>query len=150
MQPIQKKKAETIATTLFERVICPFTAPKTIIIDNGPEVNNAILAEICRLFNIKKINIHVYKPESNGVVELLNRRVVTCLRTLINPHSITWDTYISHVTCALITQINSATGETPHYILSGEDKILPYSLVESEPRQIYNFDDFKLIRINKF
>ncbi len=72
LQPLQNKKAETTATSLFERVICPFTTPKTIITDNGPEFNNAILVEICHLFNIKKINGHAYKPESNGIVERLN------------------------------------------------------------------------------
>ncbi len=52
--------------------------------------------------------------------------------------------------CALNTQITSATGETPHCSLFGEDKNLPYSLLESEPRQVYNYDDFILTRINKF
>ncbi len=102
------------------------------------------------LFNIKKINVHAYKPESIGVEERLNRKVITCLRRLFNPHSITWDTWIPHVTCALNTQINSATGETPHYILFGEIKNLPYSLLESKPRQVYNYDDFILTRIKKF
>ncbi len=106
--------------------------------------------KICRIFNIKKINVHTYKPESNGIVERLNRKVITCLRTLINLHSITWDTWIPDVTCALNTQINSAKGETPHCILFGEDKNLPYSLLESEPRHVYNYDDFVLTRINKF
>ncbi len=92
LHPIQSKKAETIATIIFENVICSCTTPKTIIIDNGPEFNNAILVEICRIFNIKKINVHAYKPESNGVVERLNKKIITYLRTLINPHSITWDT----------------------------------------------------------
>ncbi len=80
----------------------------------------------------------------------LIRKIITCLRTLINPHSIAWDTWIPLVTCALNTQINSATGETPHYIIFGEEKQLPYSLLESEPRQVYNNDDFILTRINKF
>ncbi len=141
LQPIPNKKAETIASALFEKVICVFSTPKTIITDNGPEFNNAILAEICRLFKIKKVNIHAYKPESNGVVERLNRKVITCLRTFINPHSISWDTWIPHVTSALNTQINSATGETPHNILF-EDKNYSFSLMESEPRQTYNYDDF--------
>ncbi len=44
LQPIQNKNAETIATSLFQRVICPFTTPKTIITDNGPEFNNAIFS----------------------------------------------------------------------------------------------------------
>ncbi len=134
---MRNKKAETIATSLFERVICPFTTRKTIITDNSPEFNNVILVEICRLFNINKLNFHAYKPESNGVVETLNRKVITCLRTLNNPHSITWDTWIPHVTCALNIEIYSATGETPHYSLFGEDKVLAYSLLESEPRQKY-------------
>ncbi len=137
LQPIQNKKAETIATTIFEKMICPCTAPKTIITDNGREFNNAILAEICRIFNIK-INVHAYKPESNGAVERLNRKIITCLRTLINPHSITC---MGHM---------DPTGETPHYILFGEDKNLPYLLLESEPRQVYNYDGFILTRISKF
>ncbi len=121
-----------------------------IITDNGPEFNNAVLVDICRLFKIKKVYIHAYKPHSNGVVERLNRKVITCLRTLINPHSISRDTWIPHVTCALNTQINSATEETPHYIFFGEDKNFPYSLMKSEPRQTYNYNAFILTRVNKF
>ncbi len=107
------------------------------------EFNNQILEELCKLFNIKKVNVHVYKPQSNGVVERLNRKIVTCLRVLINPHSITWDTWIPIVRCALNTQINTSTGETPHYIIFGEDKTLP------EPRTVYNADDYIKDRIQK-
>ncbi len=118
LQPIQNKKAETVATTIFQKKLFFHTQPqKSIITDSDPEFNNTILAEICSISNIKKLNVHNYKPESNGVVERLNRKVITCLRTLINPHSITWDTLILHVTCAVNPQINSATSETPHYIL---------------------------------
>ncbi len=126
---MQNKKAETIATILFEKVSCPYTTPKTIITYNDPKFNNDILGEICSIFNTKKINVHSYIPESNWVVERLNRKLITCLRTLISQHSITWHTWIPQVTFALNTQINSATGETPHYILFGEDKNLPYSLI---------------------
>ncbi len=48
------------------------------------------------------------------------------------------------------TQINSATGETTHYILFGEDKNFPYSLLEAEQRQTSNYDDVILTRVNKF
>ncbi len=43
-----------------------FSTPKTIITDNGPEFNNAILAEICRLFKIKLI----FMPTNLRVTEL--------------------------------------------------------------------------------
>ena len=150
LQPIPNKKAETIATVIFEQIICNFSTPKTIITDNGTQFNNQILEELCKLFNIKKVNVHVYKPQSNGVVERLNRKIVTCLRALINPHSITWDTWIPYVKCALNTQINTATGETPHYIIFGEDKTLPYDLLTSEPKTVYNADDYINVRVQKF
>ncbi len=37
-----------------------------------------------------------------------------------------------------------------HIILFEEDKNLPCSLLVSEPRQVYNYDNFILTRINKF
>ncbi len=94
-------------------------------------------------------------PTNQKVTELwkdliIIMKSITCLCTLINTHSITWGTWIPHDRCALNTQINSITGETPHYILFGEDKVLPYSLLESEPRQLYNYGDYILTRINKF
>ncbi len=73
LQPKWDKKAKTTVATIFEKVICPYTTSKTIITDNGPELNTANLGEICRIFNIKKIYVHAYKPESNGVVERLTR-----------------------------------------------------------------------------
>ncbi len=72
------------------------------------------------------------------------------MRSLINPYSITWDTWIPYVKCALNSQINSATGETPHYIIFGEEKTLPYELLEEEPKPIYNHDDYIKNRITKF
>jgi len=58
--------------------------------------------------------------------------------------------WIPHVKCAINTQINSATGDSPHYIIFGEDKLLPYDLLTSEPKPIYNYDDFIATRIHKF
>ena len=144
------KKAETIASVIFEQIICNFTTPAMIVSDNGSEFNNQILEELCKLFNIKKINIQEYRPQSNGVVERLNRKIITCLRSLIDPRSITWDVWIPHVKCALNSQINSATGKTPHYIIFGEDKRLPYDLLNSRPMPVYNEDNYIAGRIHKF
>ncbi len=117
LQPTTNKKATTIASVILDQIITSFTMPKTIITDNGPEHNNQILEELCKLFSVKKVNV-----QSNGVVERLNRKLIHCLGIVINPYSITWDTWIPHVKCALNTQINSATSETSHYIIFGEDK----------------------------
>ncbi len=150
LQPIPNKKAETIVSVIFEHIICTFTTPKTIITDNGTEFNNNVLEELCKIYNVKKVNVLTYKLQANGVVGRLNRKVINCLRSLINPYSITWDTWIPYVKCALNSLINSATGETPHYIIFGEDKTLPYELLDEEPKPIYNHDDYIKNSITKF
>ena len=76
LKPIPNGKAETIASVILDQITCNFTTPKTIISDNGPEFNNKILEELCKLFNIKKINVQIYRPQSNGVVERLNRKIL--------------------------------------------------------------------------
>ncbi len=65
LQPIPNKKAETIASVILDQIICNFTTHKTIISDNGPEFNNKILEELCGLFNIKKVNVQIYRPNIN-------------------------------------------------------------------------------------
>lgn len=72
------------------------------------------------------------------------------LRTLINPYIIGWDIWIPQVKCALNSQINSVTGETPHYIIFGENKVLPYELLDCARKPMYNHDDFISNRIIRF
>ncbi len=150
LQLIMNKRAETIASIIYSHIIADFTTPRTIITDNGTEFNNRILEELCKIFHVLKVNVQAYHPQSNGVVERLNRKIITCLRALINPYSIEWDKWIPTVKCALNTQVNSATGESPHYIIFGEDKLLPHVLLSPEPQPVYNYDDYIATNINKF
>ncbi len=54
------------------------------------------------------------------------------------------------IKCALNTQVSSATGESPHYLIFGEDKSLQYELLNAEPQPIYNYDDYFATKIDKF
>ena len=52
--------------------------------------------------------------------------------------------------CALNSQMNLATGETPHYIIYGKDKILPFELLNAHPNPVYNEDNYIKNKINNF
>ncbi len=150
LQPMVNKKAETVASMIYSHIIADFTTPRTVITDNGTEFNNVILEELCKLSHVKKVKVQAYHPQSNGVVERLNRKIINCLPALIKPYSIEWDKWILTVKCALNSQVNSATGESPHYMISGEDKLLPYDLLSAEPQPVYNYDDYIATNVNKF
>ncbi len=136
------EKAETVASMIYSHIIADFTTPRTIITDNGTEFDNRILEELCKLFHVKKVLVQAYHLQTNGVVERLNRKIINFLRALINPNSIKWDKSIPTVKCALNSQVNLATGESPLYIIFGEDKLLPYDLLSAEPQAVYNYDDY--------
>ena len=50
---------------------------------------------------------------------------------------------------ALNASINSTIGDTPHFVLYGVDKRLPYDLLLAEPRPVYNYDDIVQVRFRQ-
>ena len=125
-----------------------YASPKVLLSDNGTEFNNAILKAVCESFQIEKCNIIPYSPQANGKVERVNRRILNILR-FISGSSSSWDDHIPLVACSLNAAIHSSI-ESPHFILNGSDKRLPYEFLSSEPRPLYNVDDYVKNRVSAF
>ena len=148
--PLKDKSAKSVAKALIDEVFCKYNTPRHLLSDNGTEFNNAILEEICQIYNINKINIIAYHPASNGLVERQNRKIIQILKQINNPPSFHWDEWICQVASTLNSSINKAIAETPHFIVFGQDKRLPYSIVTSNPKPLYNPDDYAKLRLNDF
>ncbi len=148
--PLPDKSAKTVARAIVDELICKFTSPKTLLSNNGGEFNNAILEEICNIFNIKKCNITPYHPASNGLAERQNRKVLNSLRHMITPTSNAWDEFMPMVASTLNSSINKSTKEIPYFIIFGTDKRLPYSVLAEHPKPVYDHDDFVKTRLHDF
>ncbi len=68
LAPLQNKTAEAVAHALITNLFCPYSTPRVLLSDN------ALLAEICRQYNIKQTFTVTYHPSSNGLVERANRK----------------------------------------------------------------------------
>ena len=117
--------------------------------DNGLEFNNSLLKAVCETFHIRKCNIVPYSPQANGKVERANRRILDVLRFIANSASM-WDECIPQVACSLNSAIHSSINESPHFILFGKDKRLPYEFLSSTPRPLYCLDDYVKRRVTDF
>ena len=111
--------------------------------------NNVLLSAVCNTFNIKKCNIIPYSPQANGKVERANRRILDVLRYISNSASM-WDELIPQVMCSLNSAIHSSINESPHFILFGMDKRLPYEFLTSTPSPLYCLDDYVKRRVTNF
>ena len=58
-----------------KEIICRYGLPERIISDNGLNLNNDMIIEVCTRFKIKHHNSIPYRPKMNGVVEAANKNI---------------------------------------------------------------------------
>ena len=150
--PCANRLASTVAEAFKSRILVQHSTPEVLLSDNAPEFTGEIMQKLCDYFEVRKVQTTPYKPSSNGAVERANQKVKNLLKTLVTPTDVDWDKYIDLVQMVINNSVNSSTGETPHYILYGYDKRLPFSLCDDAkpPRKIYNYESYIEDRMNKY
>ncbi len=131
-------------------LICPYTAPRVLLSDNGTEFKNQVLQEMCTRFNIQQTFITSHHPASNGLVECTNRKIFEILHHLAGHLQETWEDWLSHVAASINGSVNSSTGKMPHYILYGFEKRLPYDVLVPFPVPLYSLDDYSKLQLHCF
>ncbi len=150
LAPLPNKSATTVAYALVSHLICPYTTPRVFLSDNGPALKNQILQNICTQFNIQQTFITTHHPASNSLVERTNRKILEVLRHLAGYFQEKWEDWLSQVTASINSSINPSTGKTPHYILYGSDKRLPYDVLLHSPTPLYSPDDYSKLQLYCF
>ena len=64
-----------VARFIKKEIICRYRLLERIISDNGLNLNNDMIMEVCTRFKIKHHNSVPYRPKMNGVVETINKNV---------------------------------------------------------------------------
>ena len=64
-----------VARFIKKEIICRYRLLERIISDNGLNLNNDMVTEVCIRFKIKHHNSVPYRPKMNGVVEATNKNV---------------------------------------------------------------------------
>ncbi len=148
LAPFRNNSAVTVAHGIVSHLICPYTTPRVLLSDNGTEFKNQILTDICSQYNIKQTFITVHHPASNGLVERTNGKILEILRHLAGYLHSTWEDWLSQVAASINGSVNSSTGKTPHYIIFGYDKRLPYDVLLKSPSPLNNPEDYsKLAKV---
>jgi hypothetical protein len=80
---IRSHDAVTISRLFVDNIICRFGTPGKLLSDCGKEFLSDMVAGICDLLQISKINTSPYHPQTNGLTEKTNRTLVDILRTCV-------------------------------------------------------------------
>ncbi|EYC04967.1 hypothetical protein Y032_0084g1698 [Ancylostoma ceylanicum] len=144
--PISDKKAETVAEALFGLWICDGGRwPDILLSDRGAEFENTIVASLCDLMGIQQHFTKGYCPREDGLTERMNGTIVRMLKkkTVVPTE---WDVTLPTVVYAYNACPHEATGESPHFLLYGQDPKYPSEIIPRDqlsPSMI-DYDQYKI------
>lgn len=129
--PLSDKKASTIVNTLLV-FFQHYGTPLRIHCDRGREFDNALVKDLCELYDIKLTFSSVNHPQSNGSLERFHATLTEMLRahTAENPNEHPFNILPYAVICYNNTQ-NKTHGFTPYELIFGHTSSRP-------PETVYN------------
>ena len=65
-------EATDIARLLIDEIISRHGAPRVLLSDRGTNFLSTVIAEVCKIFQIQKVNTSSYHPQTDGLVERFN------------------------------------------------------------------------------
>ena len=124
--------SKTIASLIFENIICRFGPPKKLHSDRGSNFLSRVLKKLCDLFTIHKTNTTAYHPSCNGQVERLNGVVVGMIRKIVMDNEEDWDIHLPAALFAYRTTPHSVTNLSPYQLVYGREPRLPIDMALGE------------------
>jgi transposase InsO family protein len=119
-RPLKAANAETVATFLYEEIICRFGPPKTIQSDQGTHFVNELIKNLTERFRIKHSLSSPYHPQSNGLVERFNKTLCEGIAKVAEViHD--WDKYIQPVLYAYRTKELRISNRSPYILAYGKE-----------------------------
>ncbi len=123
--PTRDQRAETVAQVLVVEWFCRFGVPGRIHSDQGRNFESVLIQQLCCLYGVEKSRTTPYHPAGNGQCERFNRTLHDLLRTLPLSKKGDWPLCLPQVLFAYNTTPHQATGESPYFLMFGQEPRLP-------------------------
>ena len=119
--PLPDITARTVAHAFVNGWVSRFGAPDRIHSDQGAQFESALFAQLCSLLQVRKSRTTPYHPAGDGLVERMNRTLITTLRLYARGHPESWDLHVPLCLLAYRTAVQKSTGETPASLMFGRE-----------------------------
>jgi hypothetical protein len=113
-----------VARFLKRDIICRYGVPERIITGNGSNLNNKMMAELCREFKIEHHNSSPYRPKMNGAVEAANKNIKKIVQKMVVTYK-DWHEMLPFALHGYRTSVRTSTGATPFSLVYGMEAVLP-------------------------
>ena len=124
--PLPNQEATTVV--LVGEFFSRMGIPLEIHSDQGRNFESNVFHEICKLLHIKKTRTTPLHPQSDGMVERLNRTIEAQLAIFVSENQRDWDIYVPLLLMAYRSAVHKTTKCTPAELMFGRNLRLPIDL----------------------
>ncbi|CAG8611019.1 11566_t:CDS:2 [Cetraspora pellucida] len=128
---LERADAESVATFIFEDVICRHGSPRELLSDQGTHFCNKLVSSLCERMKTHHRTSTAYHPQTNGLVERFNRTLCEVLARCVAQYDGECDEFIPAALFAYRTTRHNTTRYEPFYLMYGRDALLPVETVVS-------------------
>ena len=82
--PVPDIRTETVTTVLVDGFFCRYGVPYQLHSDRGAQFESKLFRQMCELLDIRKSRTTSYRPQSDGLVERMNRTLEAMLSAHVN------------------------------------------------------------------
>lgn len=119
--PLPNHKAETVAEALVSQVFSRFGIPLEIHSDQGRDFESQVFTLVMKLLGIHKTRTTPLHPQSNGMVERLNRSIRNYLAKFIDDNQKEWDKWLPLFLMAYRSSKHQTTEFSPAMVMLGRE-----------------------------
>ncbi|KAJ8943214.1 hypothetical protein NQ318_016727 [Aromia moschata] len=113
---------------LIKGWICRFGVPLELHSDQGTNFESILFQNVCGTLDIRKTRTTALHPQSEGLVERMNRTINRYLSKVVSDHQRDWDQFLHLFLLAYRSSIHETTGQIPASIVMGRELRLPCDL----------------------
>ena len=132
--PLADQEAKTVAEVFVTQFVARYGTPLMIHTDQGRNFTSKLFQEMCQLLGVKKTQMTAFRPQSNGVVERLNKTIGTMIASYIQENQRCWDEELSLLMMAYRATPHETLGLTPNDLMLGRQVNMPVDVIVRLPQ----------------
>ena len=133
--PLPDQTAITTANALVDHWISPFGCPHSLHSDQGRNFEAKLFEQLMQHLEMDKTRTTPFHPQSNAVIERMNKTLQNMLANCINKEQSNWSQQLPYVMMAHRSSVHESTGYTPQFLVFGQDLSLPLDCMYPNPQE---------------